>query len=164
MRVSDRNDKEIIIKDSSDLRAAIDELLIKKNIQGDALKKSFTEVKEGLSPVSLVKSAFSKITENRSVLNLGLKVAGTVAAGLVAKNVFSKNDKKVEILEDENDVKYVEMEQQKTPILTKLALALATNYLITKIPVITAYTSAIVNQFKNNEEDDADEEKEDDIA
>ncbi len=154
MRVSDRNDKEIIIEDSNDLRAAIDELLIKKNLQGEAMKKSFTEVKEGLSPGSLVKSAFHKLTENQSALQLGLKVAGTVAAGLVAKKVLSKTDKKIEILEDENDVKYVEMEEQKTPIFTKIALALATNYLITKIPVVSAYASAIANQFINKEDDD----------
>ena len=160
MRVSDRNNKEILIKDSGDLRAAIDELLIKKNLQGDALKKSFTEVKEGLSPGSLAKSAFKKITENQSVLNLGLKVAGSVAAGLVAKRVFSKNDKKVEILEDENDVKYVEMEQQKSPLVAKIALAVATNFLISKIPVISAYIGATVNQFKNID----DENNEDGLA
>ncbi len=160
MRVSDRNDKEIIIKDSSDLKAAIDELILKKDLQGKALANSFTDVKESLKPVNLVKTAFNKLTENQTALQLGLKVAGTVAAGIVAKKVLSKKDKKIEVLEDENDVKYVEMEQQKTPIFTKLALALATNYLITKIPVVSAYASAVANQFVNKEDSDEDDHNE----
>lgn len=157
MRVSDRNDKEIIINDSNDLRAAIDELILKKELQSKAIANSFTDIKESLKPVNLVKNAFNKLTENQTPIQLGLKVAGTLAAGIVAKKVLTKKGKKIEVLEDENDVKYVEIEQAKTSIFTKLALALATNYLITKIPVVSAYTSAITNQFSNKEDDEDDE-------
>ncbi len=147
MKVTDRNDNQLIINSDADLQEAIAELELKRISQKAKLEDSLNNFKEGLKPSNLAKSAFYKITEGQTPLELGLKIGGTIATGLLLKKAISKKKRSSQEQEEEQYEK-----KDGTSFLTKIALTAAGNYIVGKIPTATAYAAATVNQlFKKKE-------------
>lgn len=146
MKVTDINNKNIVVENSDNLSFAIAQLEHKKLAQENEMKQSLDAIKESFKPANLVKSAWDKFTEDQTPLQLGLKAAAAIGTAFLAKKAISKKEKPKQFFEDD-DKNLVEVRMEKTPLLTSLALTAASNYVISKIPVVTAYTSAAVNQL-----------------
>ena len=76
------------IKNSADLRAAIQELEIRKQLEKKQLAESFEVLKESLKPINLLKSTFNSVRETPG---LGGMVVNTTlgmgaGAGLTKQN------------------------------------------------------------------------------
>ena len=151
MKVTDINEKSIIVRDLSDLSFAIEQLELKKKAQEQEIKHSIDGIKESFKPANLVKSAYNKLTEDQTPLQIGLKLAGVLATALIAKRALSPKKETKRYMENDEE-QFVEVRKEKTPLLTQLALTAAANYVISKIPVVIAYTAATVNQVVKKEE------------
>ena len=151
MKVTDINEKSIIVRDLSDLCFAIEQLELKKKAQEQEMKNSIDGIKESFKPANLVKSAYNKLTEDQTPLQMGLKLAGVLATTLIAKRALSPK-KETKRYKENDEEQFVEVTTKKTPLLTHLALTAAANYVISKIPVVTAYTAATINQIVKKEE------------
>ena len=151
MKVTDINEKSIIVRDLSDLSFAIEQLELKKKAQEQEMKHSIDGIKESFKPANLVKSAYNKLTEDQTPLQMGLKLAGVLATALVAKRALSPKKETKRYMENDEE-QFVEVRKEKTPLLTQLALTAAANYVISKIPVVIAYTAATVNQVVKKED------------
>ena len=151
MKVTDINEKSIIVRDLSDLSFAIEQLELKKKAQEQEMKHSINGIKESFKPANLVKSAYNKLTEDQTPLQIGLKLAGVLATALIAKRALSPKKETKRYMENDEE-QFVEVRKEKTPLLTQLALTAAANYVISKIPVVIAYTAATVNQVVKKEE------------
>lgn len=151
MKVTDSNENQIFVKDLDELAIAIEQLEFKKQAQEQQMKDSFVSIKESLMPANLVKSAYYKLIENQSPLQIGLKVAGVIASALIAKKAMSHKEEPKHYVKNEEH-QLVEVETKGSSLLTKLALTAAANFVISKIPVVTAYTAATVNQIVKKED------------
>lgn len=149
MVITDRNGHVMPVRNLADLDKAIAELKEKKELQEDEIHEAFEDLKEGLRPINLLKSAVHKITDTNTPLELGLKIAGTVGTALIAKKIFSSHK------DDDKVVEKVVVKDDKS-YLSKFAQGMVTNFLVSHIPTIAAYSSAIFhNVVGNTKEDDA---------
>jgi len=151
MKVTDSNENQIFVKDLDELAVAIEHLEFKKLAQEQQMRASIEDIKESFTPSNLVKSAYNKLTENQTPLQLGIKVAAVIATTVIAKKAMSKNDDSQHYVKNDEE-ELVEVKTKETSLLTKLALTAAANYVISKIPVVTAYTAATVNQIVKRED------------
>jgi hypothetical protein len=151
MKVTDTNENQIFVKDLEELSLAIEHLELKKKAQEQGMKDTFEGIKESFTPKNLVKSAYNKLTEDQTPLQIGLKVAAVIATALIAKKALSPNEEpKHYVKNDEEEM--IEVQPKETSLFTKFALTAAANYVISKIPVVTAYTAAAVNQIVKKED------------
>lgn len=148
MVITDREGNVMRVANIDELDNAIAELKVKKELQENQIHDSFDNLKEGLKPINLLKSAVHKVTKTNTPLELGLKVGGTIVAALIAKKVFSHKE------DEDDEVKHVVVKEDKSAVST-FAQGMITNFLVTNIPTITAYASAIFhNVFQHDEEEE----------
>ena len=80
--------KVMEIKNVIDLKAAIAALEQKRVIQEAILKKEYHDIIEHYKPKNLIKSAFKNVLEPGETGSTLLKAAGSLGAGLLAKNLM----------------------------------------------------------------------------
>ena len=150
MQVTDRNEKVMPINSNSDIVDAIAELTRKKEMQEEEMKYIIGDIKDSLRPKNLAKAAFHKLTDTEDALSLGLKVGGTIAAGIIAKKVYNKYQ---DYKGDQQPTSPVAVEEHdSTTMLGSIARTAITSAAINSLPTIKAYlTAAFQNLFVDKE-------------
>jgi len=76
------------IKNSADLRAAIQELEIRKQLEKKQLAESFEVLKESLKPINLLKSTFNSVREAPGLGGMVVNTTLGMGAGLLSKRLM----------------------------------------------------------------------------
>ena len=80
--------KNMEIKNSEDLRAAILELEDKMHREKRQLVDNFHNLQESLKPINLIKSTFKKVKETPGITNSVLKASLGLGVGLISKRLL----------------------------------------------------------------------------
>jgi radical SAM superfamily enzyme len=76
------------IKNSADLKAAIQELENRKQLEKKQLVESFDGFKESLKPINLLKSTFNSVKETPGLGGLVVNTTLGMGAGLLSKRLM----------------------------------------------------------------------------
>lgn len=79
------------VKTYKELEAAIAELKEDKAKHEELLKQNMGDIKEALKPVNILKSAFKKIIEDKTLHSDAMKAGFAVAAEYVIEKLFKSN-------------------------------------------------------------------------